>query len=85
MITKIETLTDSCARECAGFDITRKIDELKCSKLWLCKYGSEAILRELAKRFEDEEHNAFNKTSGLKEHAVWNKAIRIIEEYLDER
>ena len=38
----------------------------------------------LQERFEAEELKAHAKSSGLKEHAVWNKAIRILEEYMEE-
>lgn len=33
-------------------------------------------------RYEDEAAKAFEKPCGLKEHAVWSKAIRIMEEYI---
>ena len=36
----------------------------------------------LQERFEAEELKAHAKSSGLKEHAVWNKAIRILEDYM---
>ena len=45
----------------------------------------QEIYDELLRRFQDEETKAFAKPCGLKEHAVWNKAIRILEEYVDER
>ena len=38
----------------------------------------------LQERFEAEELKAHAKSSGLKEHATWNKAIRILEEYMEE-
>lgn len=41
-----------------------------------------AVIRELIARFEDEEAVAHAKSSGLKEPAVWNKAIRLLEEYI---
>ena len=42
------------------------------------------ILDELQRRFEEEEHKAFeNDKTGLKEHVVWNRAIRILEEYME--
>lgn len=84
MKLEINTLTDKCYEGCDGFDVTKGPGGLKCSKLWLCRYGADAIMRELIKRFEDEEARAYEKPSGLKEHATWNKAIRIVEEYIDE-
>ena len=37
----------------------------------------------ILERFEEEELKAFaNPNSGLKEHAVWHKAILILEEYV---
>ena len=49
------------------------------TKMW-----NENILCRLQERFEEEERKAFAKPHGLKEHAVWNKAIKILEEYMQE-
>lgn len=41
------------------------------------------LLYKIQSEFEAEEARAFaDQTKGLKEHAVWNKAIRILEEYI---
>lgn len=41
------------------------------------------LLHTIQSEFEAEEARAFaDQTKGLKEHAVWNKAIRILEEYI---
>ncbi len=45
--------------------------------------GKNELLYKIQSRFEAEEARAFaDQTKGLKEHAVWNKAIRILEEYI---
>ena len=76
---EIKTLTDKCADDCAGFDPTHGPDGWRCSKLWLCQYGAKALYDSVLEKYEEEQHKALNKTAGLKEHAVWHKAIMIIE------
>lgn len=81
---EVKTLFNKCAESCTGFDITEVNGEFTCSKEWLCKYGAKAMLDELQERFEHEEHEAYKSDfAGMKEHAVWNKAIRILEEYME--
>lgn len=81
---EVKTLFNKCAENCAGFDVTEDHGEFKCSKEWLCRYGAKAMLGELQERFEHEEHEAFKSDiTGMKEHKVWNKAIRILEEYME--
>lgn len=85
MEIQIKTLTKTCGEECKGFMpyYNELEEEWKCSRLWLCEFGANAMLNELQTRFEHEEHEAFKKdVTGAKEHVVWNKAIRILEEYL---
>lgn len=84
MKVEVKTLFDRCADGCTGFDITEKDGDWKCSKEWLCKYGAKAMLNELQERFEHEEHEAYKSDfTGMKEHKVWNKALRILEEYME--
>lgn len=82
MKVEVRTMFDGCADECKGFDIYHDGNEWKCSRQWLCEYGASAMLKELQRRFEDLEHEAYKNPNGLKEHATWNKAIRILEEYM---
>ena len=84
MMVEVKTLFSGCAEDCSGFDVTQAPEGWKCSKEWLCQYGANAMIRELMERFEHEEHEAYKRPeTGLKEHAVWNKAIRILEEYCE--
>ena len=80
---EVKTLFGRCAEECAGFDTTLKDGAWQCSKQWLCRYGATAMLKELQERFEEQEHEAWKSPNGLKEPATWNKAIRILEEYME--
>lgn len=80
---EVQTLYDGCHEDCSGFDVSEQNGEWKCSKQWLCRYGANAMLKELQKRFEAEEHEAWKSPNGLKEPATWNKAIRILEEYME--
>ena len=51
---------------------------------WIEEHPDDnTLLAMLQKRFEQEEHEAYKKDAvGSKEHVVWNKAIRILEEYM---
>lgn len=81
---EVQTLYNGCHDGCQGFDVSEGTAGWKCSKMWLCKYGANAMLKELQTRFEHEEHEAYKKDAvGLKEPAVWNRAIRILEEYME--
>ena len=83
MKVEVKTLYESCS-ECIGLDISQYNGSWHCSKEWLCRYGVQAILKELQERFEHEEHEAYKSDiAGMKEHKVWNKAIRILEEYME--
>lgn len=42
-----------------------------------------SVLLPVQERFEEMEHETFNKPHGLKEHAVWNKAIQILEKEME--
>jgi len=82
MKVEIDTLFDSCV-ECYRLDVTEcRIGGFECSHKDICESASLMTLRELQHRFEDMEHEAYKKDVGLKEHAAWNKAIRILEEYM---
>ena len=49
-----------------------------------CPKAYKTVYDVLLDRFEEEERKAYAKqTSGLKEHAVWHKAILILEEYVE--
>ena len=75
---EIETLTDDCFEYCEQVDIAKKPDgTLHCSKMWMCRCGALALYNTVLEKYEDEARNADD--AGLKEHAVWNKAIRILE------
>ena len=76
---EIETLTDDCFEYCDQVDIAKKPDgTLHCSKMWMCRCGALALYNTVLEKYEDEARNA-DDNSGLKEHAVWNKAIRLLE------
>ena len=82
MRVEVETLCNSCV-ECHQLDVTEGDLGFECSHKDICKSASLMTLRELQYRFEDMEHEAYKKDVGLKEHATWNKAIRILEEYME--
>lgn len=83
MIVEVKTMLNNCGHDCIGFDVTENNGEYVCSKEWLCSYGKRAILYELQYRFEQMEHEAYKSDyAGMKEHIVWNKALKILEEYL---
>ena len=84
MKVEVRTMFDGCANGCKGFNIYNDGNEYRCARQCLCEYGAKAMLKELQERFEDREHEAYKNPNGLKEHAVWNRAIRILEEYIDE-
>ena len=76
---EIEILTDDCFEYCDQVDIAKKPDgTLHCSKMWMCRCGALALYNTVLEKYEDEARNA-DDAAGLKEHAVWNKAIRILE------
>lgn len=82
MKVEVKTLFKSCD-QCIGLDISNYNGGWHCSKEWLCRYGAQAMLKELQERFEHFEHEAYKSDVGLKEHKVWNKAIRVLEEYME--
>ena len=68
---------------CNVFVDERPEEAVNIVRNWHTKHDGQRLLKELRKRFEEEEHNAFaDPDKGLKEHAVWNKALRILEEYV---
>lgn len=76
---EIETLTDDCFEYCDQVDIAKKPDgTLHCSKMWMCRCGALALYNTVLEKYEDEARNA-GDDAGLKEKAVWQKAIRILE------
>lgn len=76
---EIETLTDDCFEYCDQVDIAKRPDgTLHCSKMWMCRCGALALYNTVLEKYEDEARNS-DDNAGLKEHAVWNKAIRILE------
>lgn len=83
MKVEVETLFNSCSG-CKNMKITEDHGKLRCVKMGLCNDGAQVLLKELQDRFEWREHEAYKTPSGLKEHATWNHAIRILEEYMDE-
>ena len=82
MKVEVETLFDSCA-ECYKLDVTEGDMGFECSHKDVCRLASLMTLRELEYKFGNMEHEAYKKDVGLKEHATWNKAIRILEEYME--
>ena len=83
MMIEVKTLTEHCGHECDGADLTHDGQGWKCSKMWLCRYGAEAVCRDLLTRCEELEHEAYKKDiAGQKEHVVWMQVIKMIEEYL---
>lgn len=76
---EIETLTDDCFEYCEQVDIARRPDgTLYCSKMWMCRCGALALYNTVLEKYENESRMAYGD-AGLKEHAVWNKAIKILE------
>lgn len=81
---EVDTLTEHCFEDCGQMDIATKPDGvLGCSKKFICQEGARALYGELLVRYERELHKASMGVAGLKEPAVWEKAIRIIEEYIE--
>ena len=81
---EIETLTDDCFEYCDQVDIAKKPDgTLHCSKMWMCRCGALALYNTVLEKYENEARMAYGDdaglAAGLKEHAVWSKAIRILE------
>jgi len=83
---EVSTITPNCYKNCVQLDIHKRPDgELVCSKRYICRAAANAVCWEIQERFEEEGARAFmDDTKGLKEHAVWNKAIAIVEEYIDD-
>lgn len=76
---EIETLTDDCFEYCEQVDIARRPDgTLHCSKMWMCRCGALALYNTVLEKYENESRMAYGD-AGLKEHAVWSKAIKILE------
>ena len=76
---EIETLTDDCFEYCDQVDIAKRPDgTLHCSKMWMCRCGALALYNTVLGKYEDEARNSCGD-AGLKEHAVWSKAIKILE------
>ncbi len=50
---------------------------------WIEDHPDDAtILTVLQARFEHEEHEAYKSAALVKEYEVWNKALKIIEEFM---
>lgn len=90
-LVDIETLLPTCFKHCPDFNVIGVLEpypnggtyvHYKCEHLDKCRHISKLYYDELLDRFDTEEHKAYNHPSGLKEHEVWNKAVRIIEEYV---
>lgn len=81
---EVETLTDNCFVDCEQCDIhSREDGRLVCSKRFICECGAKAMLNELQVRFEALEHEAYKKDlSGMKENIIWNRAVKVVEEYM---
>lgn len=79
-----ETLTNVCFADCDVYQfIVNTNGVVQCEYVDLCKTGATAILKELQSRFEEKNHEAYKKDlTGMKEHIVWEEAIKIVEEYL---
>lgn len=89
-----KTEHDSCS-DCRWEPFKEDADPCKnCKRNYTDKYETlfarleiiedrNELLHTIQSEFEAEEARAFaDQTKGLKEHAVWNKAIRILEEYI---
>ena len=80
---EIETLTPRCYEFCEHIDVAaRPGGDLYCSKLWMCKAGANAFYNEVLEKYEDEHHASLDKATGLKESALWIKAIKIMEDQI---
>lgn len=82
---EVDTLTDKCFVDCNQCDIhSREDGRLVCSNQFICKCGARAMLSELQLRFEEQSHEAYKKDiAGMKEHVVWDRAIKVLEEYME--
>lgn len=85
-VIEIETVTPNCYKECEDLSLFQRPDGIfVCRNSWICSSGVRALYTELLERYEKKQAEAFNKeVSGKKEENVWNEAIRIMEEYIDD-
>lgn len=67
-----------------AYDPNKCEGQMCCGDCDHCSKAFKTVYDVILDRFEEEERKAYaNQSTGLKEYKVWNKAIQIIEEYVE--
>ena len=83
-LAEIKILCETCMDYCKEFEFNPEDYSKECIHLQHCEQVRTVVIQRIYDAFEEELGKSLGKESGLKEPSVWQKAIAILEDLMDE-